>query len=144
MSVRVFVDTNVLVYVRDAAVPAKQARAAEWMRYLWQERGGRLSTQVLNEYYVTVTQKLTPGLPREAARADFRHLLAWDPIVLDADMLDAAFAVQDRFGLSWWDSLIVTAAQSADCDILLSEDLQDGQDLDGLRVVNPFRTAPPE
>ncbi|MEX1181590.1 MAG: PIN domain-containing protein [Gemmatimonadota bacterium] len=143
MSAPIFVDTNLLVYVRDAAGPEKQQRAAGWMRYLWQERLGRVSTQVLNEYYVTVTQKLTPGLSREAAREDVRQLFAWDPIVPDVVILDAAFAVQDRFGFSWWDSLIVSAAQASGCDTLLSEDMQDGQDLSGVLVVNPFGTAPP-
>lgn len=60
MTAPTFVDTNALVYVRDSAAPDKQQAAAAWMRHLWQRRLGRLSTQVLNEYYVTVTRKLVP------------------------------------------------------------------------------------
>jgi predicted nucleic acid-binding protein len=72
-----------------------------------------------------------------------RHLLAWHPVGLEVDTLESAFAVQDRFGLSWQDCLIVSAARAAGCDTLLTDDLQDGQDLDGLIVVNPFTACPP-
>jgi predicted nucleic acid-binding protein len=142
MTAPVFVDTNVLVYARDTANPAKQARAAAWMRHLWERRAGRLSTQVLQEYYVAVTAKLQPGLDSETARNDVRALLTWDPFLLDAATIEDAWSVQDRYGLSWWDGLIVAAARTGRCGILLSEDLSDGQDYGGTTVVNPFRLAP--
>ena len=75
MSDRVFVDTNVLVYSRDSSEPTKQPVAEAWRRALWQSRAGRLSVQVLNEYYVTVTRKLTPGMPRDQAREEIEDLL---------------------------------------------------------------------
>lgn len=143
MSADHFVDTNVLVYARDSSEIDKQPRALEWLRFLWRERRGTLSFQVLQEYYVTVTRKLVPGLPVSAARADVRSLLAWHPLAVDEEVLEAAWACTDRYGLSWWDSLVVAAAQVAGCSRLLTEDLQDGQRLDGLTVVNPFRQAPP-
>lgn len=142
MSDPVFVDTNVLVYGRDASEPDKQPVAASWLRRLWEERAGRLSSQVLHEYYVTVTERLDPGLDREAARVDIRSLLAWRPITLDSGILEGAWAVQDRHRLSFWDSLIVSAAQVGGCRYLLTEDLQDGQDLEGVEVVDPFRRSP--
>ncbi len=142
MSDRVFVDTNVLVYARDSAEPDKQARASAWVEYLWRQRTGRLSFQVLNEYYVTVTAKLTPGLDRVAARADVRSLMAWDPIQPRLESLEAAWQLLDRYGLSWWDAQIVAAAQHARCSVLLSEDLQHGQVLAGVEVRSPFRSAP--
>jgi len=71
-----------------------------------------------------------------------RSLLAWGPLPVDARTVETAWAIQDRYSLSWWDALIVSAAQVADCRLLLSEDLQDGQEFGGLRVVNPFRTSP--
>ncbi len=74
-----FVDTNLLVYAADASEPLKQPRALKWMSCRWSCRTGRLSFQVLQEYYVTVTQKLAPGMEREAARSDVRSLLAWRP-----------------------------------------------------------------
>ncbi len=138
----VFVDTNVLVYARDLSVPAKQERAHEWMSALWASRLGRTSVQVLNEYYVTVTRKLAPGLAPSYARADVDDLRAWMPVPVGAGLLDSAFAAEDRFGLSYWDCLIVAAAQAAGCDHLLTEDLQDGQRLDTVTVVNPFAHRP--
>ncbi len=133
----VFVDTNVLVYARDASESAKQARAAEWMQRLWQERRGRISMQVLQEYYVTVTQKLKPGLSPLSARADVRALMSWEPIEA-GDLMPRAWHVQDTYKLSFCDSLIVAAAQVADATVLLTEDLSDGQMYGDVRVVNPF------
>jgi predicted nucleic acid-binding protein len=101
-----------------------------------------LSGQVLAEYYVTVTEKLRPGLERTAARDDVRDLQNWRPVALDADLLDLAWSIQDRFLVSWWDALIVAAAQVSGCRILLSEDFQDGQIFDAVQVVNPFCHAP--
>ena len=139
----IFVDTNVLVYAIDAGKRSKQARAAAWMDAMWVSRRGRLSFQVLQEFYVTVTQKLTPGLDRDRARAEVRNLLVWRPLAIAPAVLEGAWVVQERFSVSWWDSLIVSAAQVSGCQFLLTEDLQDGQDLDGTQVVNPF-TNPPE
>lgn len=139
---RVFVDTNVLVYARDAVEVEKQAIALRWLERLWEERAGRLSAQVLGEYYVTVTRKLRPGMPVDAARRDVQALGAWEPVPVSALLVERAWALQDRFSLSYWDALIVAAAQVADCDLLLSEDMQHGQAMDGLTIVNPFRQGP--
>ncbi|MDT8451000.1 MAG: PIN domain-containing protein [Wenzhouxiangellaceae bacterium] len=140
---RVFVDTNVLVYARDASEPSKQPQAAEWMASLWRSKRGRLSTQVLSEYYQTVTRKLDPGLDRETARADVEDLMRWNPTPIDDDTLAGAWMLEDRFALSWWDALIVAAARQNGCRHLLSEDLQHGQVFDDVEVVNPFSAAPP-
>ena len=142
MAAKVFVDTNVLVYSRDASEPQKQAQAMDWLRHLWVTRAGRLSYQVLQEYYITVTEKLDPGLDHESARRDIRSLLPWHPIAVDNRVFDGAWHIQDRFGLSWWDALIVSAAQVSDCHYLLTEDLQDGQMFGDLKIINPFQTAP--
>jgi predicted nucleic acid-binding protein len=139
----VFADTNVLVYARDAGQAEKHARAAAWMRYLWTTRSGRLSPQVLQEFYLTVTTKLRPGMTKADARREVRDLFAWRPAVLGLPEIEGAWVAQDRFGLSWWDALIVSAARVARCRVLLTEDLQDGQELDELRVVNPFTHEPP-
>ncbi len=138
-----FVDTNVLVYARDSSETEKQPRAAAWIENLWRSEQGRLSNQVLNEYYVTVTRKLKPGLSPEAARSDCRDLLAWKPVTTDMSLVEAAWSIEDDFGLSFWDSLIVSAALAAECDHLLTEDLEHGRDLHGVRVIDPFRTSPP-
>lgn len=138
MSGEVFVDTNVLVYARDASEAVKQPAARAWMEQLWRSRRGRLSVQVLNEYFVTVTLKLKPGLPREAAWADVADLLAWKPVPTDVTVLTKTREIHEGHGLSWWDAQIVAAACQSRCRYLLTEDLQDGQNLDGVQVVNPF------
>jgi predicted nucleic acid-binding protein len=99
--------------------------------------------QVLQEYYVTTTRKLRPGLAPDDARADVRDLSAWRPVTLGLEGLEAAWTIEERFGLSFWDALVVAAAHVARCDVLLSEDLQHGLDLDGVRVVDPFSGAGP-
>ncbi len=136
------VDTNVLVYARDARDAVKQERALAWMEYLWDEQCGRVSPQVLHEYYVCVTQKLKPGLSRAEARADVRALAQWltpqDPMPL----VEEAWRLQDESPLSWWDALVIAGASAASCRYFLSEDLQAGQELAGLQVVNPFVNEP--
>jgi predicted nucleic acid-binding protein len=144
MTARVFVDTNVLVYTRDRTDEEKHRRALSWVAELWEKRAGRLSWQVLQEYYVTVTRKLDPPRERADAREDIASLVVWRPIATGLRTMDAAWAVEDRFGLSWWDALIVAAAQIGQCDYLLSEDLQGGQDFDGVNVVDPFAHEPGE
>ena len=144
MSAPIFVDTNILVYALDAGAGDKQRQAARWMELIWRSGRGCLSTQVLHEFYVTVTQKLRPGLARPDAQTEVRGLLAWRPVTLDEIGLERAWIVEQRFGLSLWDSLIVAAAQATGCGHLLTEDLQDGQQLDGVQVMNPFRHQPEE
>lgn len=138
LDARVFVDSNVFIYRLDTSEPEKRAVADEWVRRLWEKRNGRLSVQVLNEFYVSVTAKLDPGLDHASARRYVESLLAWRPVPLDGRLVRATFAVRERYQLSWWDSLIVAASQRADCRYLLSEDLQGGQKFDGVEVVNPF------
>jgi len=139
---RSFVDTNVLLYHWDASEPLKQRRAIEWLRRLGDERAGRVSLQVLSEFYVNATQKLRTPVPRAAAQRYARSFFAWKPVAIDEDVLDSAWRTQERYKLSWWDALIVAAAQRAGCRTLLSEDFQAGQRFGDLTVVNPFATAP--
>ena len=138
VSTRQFVDTNILLYARDTSEPQKQPVAEALMRELWQSRSGRLSVQVLNEYFVNVTQKLKPGLTKEEAWNDVEALTEWDPLALDSELLASALVINGRYNLTWWDSLIVAAAVATDCDRILSEDLSAGQIYEGIPVVNPF------
>ena len=139
----IFVDTNVLVYARDAGERTKQPQALGWLDHLWRSRSGRLSFQVLQEFYVTVTKKLDPGLTPDEARADVRSLLAWRPVAVDVGVLEAAWSLEDRHSLSFWDALIIAAAQAAGCEQVLSEDLTDGATYGGVEIVNPFGHEPP-
>ena len=140
MTAPVFVDTNVLIYALDDADLKKQAAAREWRAELWKRHQGRISFQVLQEFYVKVTRKW-PNV-RQDARSEVRDLLAWRPVAVDGVMLEHAWRIQDRYQISFWDALIVAAAKSTSCRYLLTEDLQAGQDFDGLLVVNPFNNDP--
>ena len=144
MTALVFVDTNVLVYAVDGSEHVKQPAAREWLERLWRTNSGRVSVQVLQEYYVTVTRKLSPGIDRGRARAQVRRLFTWAPFAPDARAFDAAWKLEDRFGISWWDALIVEAAKAQGCGILVSEDLSAGTDYDGVTVVDPFDSRPAE
>jgi len=142
MTAPVFVDTNVLVYARDTRVGSKQQCAHEWLGFLWETRRGRLSRQVLQEYYVTVTRRLKPGLSREEARADVRALFHWLGPIDAASLIEVSWDLQGRFSISFWDALIASAAKHLGCAFLLTEDLSTGQDLDGVEVVSPFERSP--
>jgi predicted nucleic acid-binding protein len=142
MSDNVFVDTNILLYARDASEPEKQAAASARLDELWEARTGRLSVQVLNEFFVNATRKLDPGLTPEEAWDDIEALSAWDPLPLDMAVLSRAFAVYQRYGLSWWDSMIIAAAEASGCSQILSEDLSNGASYFGITVENPFKALP--
>jgi len=133
-----FVDTNILVYARDKGNPEKQLRAAEILAVLWRNRTGRLSAQILHEYYVTVTRKLKLGLSRTEARQDVRDLLEWRPRPVSAGILESAWEIEDRWKLSWGDSLVVASALDSGATILLSEDMQDGLAIHSLQILDPF------
>lgn len=138
MTALVFVDTNVFVYARQGREAQKQPIAAQWIERLWHEQRGRVSMQVLNECYVTLTRLAKPA-PAQAVIWDYvRSLLAWNPQPLSAELLHRAFEIEQRHHLNWWDCLIVGAAQLQSCALLLTEDLQDRANYGGVTVRNPF------
>jgi predicted nucleic acid-binding protein len=137
----VFVDTNIFVYARDPRDPIKMARAVEWLTLLWREQRGRTSAQVLSEYYSVVTRKATLGVAPEFAWEYVRALMEWNPQQVDSALLARAHVIEGRHQLNWWDCLIVAAAQSQGCALLLTEDLQDGTSYGGVIARNPFKLA---
>lgn len=134
----VFVDTNVFVYSRDSRDAAKQRLAMAWLELLWRDEAGRTSTQVLSEYFVTVTRRLPSPMDHDDAWDDVRALFAWNPQPIDVEVLCLGEEVRRRHLLSWWDSLVVAAAQTQSCELLLSEDLQDGSVIGGITIRSPF------
>jgi predicted nucleic acid-binding protein len=134
-----FVDTNVLVYADDARDAAKQAKARELLRGVIRERSGKLSLQVLQEFFAAATQKL--GLTAVAARRRVEVFSHMDVVRLDVDDVLAAIDLHRLHELSIWDALVVRAALLSGCRILYTEDLQDGRRFESLQVVNPFREA---
>jgi predicted nucleic acid-binding protein len=97
-----------------------------------------VSAQVLSEFYWTVTRKLTPGLPEDLAHDVVRNLAEGEVVPLDAGLVDAAIALARRHDLSLWDAAIVVAAQRSGCDELLTEDLNHGEVIAGVRIRDPF------
>lgn len=140
MSDLVFVDTNVFLYAMDASEPRKHTAALEWRSELWKRGLGRTSSQVLQEFYANATQKWPGAL--NAARDEIRNLMAWRPVSIGPGIMLEGWKIQDRYRFSFWDALIVAAAKACSCRFLLTEDLQHGQTLDSVTVLNPFRSDP--
>lgn len=136
----VFVDTNVFLYAFDARADDKRRRAQLWMAWCWQRRAGRVSTQVLNELYANALRKFS--VAAEVARSEVRRLRAWKPQPIDDETVDTAWDLLDRFRMNYWDALMVAAAEQQACTHFLTEDLQHDQQIDGIRVVNPFVVGP--
>jgi len=134
---RRFLDTNVLVYAYDASEPDKQNRAQEVLREGF-ARGDSISTQVLGEFFVTVTRKIRKPLPVPDA-AELLQRLALLPVAsIDWPTVQQAVAMQQRYDLSYWDALVLATAFRAGCAKVLSEDLNAGQGYDAVVVENPF------
>ena len=138
MTAPCFVDANVFIYARDPAEPLKQVRAKEWLAVLWREGLGRTSTQVLSEFYVNVTRKLAVPVAPDDAWLEVRSFMAWRPQPVDEAIFMRAREIEQRWRLSWWDSMVVAAAQRQGCALLLTEDLQDGALYGGVTVRSPF------
>ena len=133
-----FVDANVLIYAREPAQASKQTLAAQWLASLWREGAGRTSMQVLSEFYVNVTRKLLAPVAPEDAWHEVTTFFAWRPQPINEPLLSRARDIERRYRLSWWDSMIVAAAQLQDCAVLLTEDLQDGIAFGEVTVRSPF------
>jgi predicted nucleic acid-binding protein len=144
MTALVFVDTNVFLYSLDMRDTAKQMQAQKWINACWQRSLGRISTQVLNEFYNNAITKFSRYMTKDVARETVRNLRLWQPPHLDTYTIDGAWQLQDRFMLSYWDALVVSSAQQQGCRFLLSEDLQDRQQFDSVLKINPFNCEPDE
>lgn len=134
----VFVDTNVLVYAHDASETKKQPIARTLVEELWRNKSGTLSTQVLQEFYVVVTRKFDPPLTRKTAREIVSAYAEWNLVHIDRTLIINASLLEERHQLSFWDALIVEAAQRAGAQRLLTEDLPSGRKIGGIKLENPF------
>jgi predicted nucleic acid-binding protein len=138
MNPLVFVDANILIYAEDTRDGGKHALARQWLGTLWQLRTGRVGAQTLNEFYVNVTRKIQPSMPSGDARAEVRRYAHWRPWQVDHATVETAWAIESRYGLHFWDCLVVAAAQHSGCTYLLSEDMGHGQHYGSVQVINPF------
>jgi predicted nucleic acid-binding protein len=136
VSERTFVDTNVLVYADDKSAARKRERALALLGELIGDGSAVLSTQVLQEYFVIATRKL--GVEADIARRKVEALARLDVVIIRPDLVLAAIDLHRLHAISFWDALVIRAAAAAGCSRVLTEDLNNGQVLDGVRVENPF------
>jgi predicted nucleic acid-binding protein len=137
---RTFIDTNIIVYAYDVTAGEKHETAKKLLMGMWRSGLGLVSTQVLQELYVTLTRKIPrPVKPAQAAEI-VQDMLTWDVVVNDGATILEAAALEAKEKLSFWDALIVVAAARGGAQTLLSEDLSDGRAIAGVRIVNPFQT----
>jgi len=137
MSDRTFIDTNVLIYAHDIDANGKHKIAKEVLQELWSERTGVLSAQVLQEFYVNVTRNIPSPLSKDLARLVVSSYAIWCLETTPTEIL-AAFRIEDESRIGFWDALIVSSAAKLGANRILSEDLNAGQRIAGILVVNPF------
>ncbi len=136
MSVRSFLDTNILVYADDKAAPPKQRRALALVAQHRRAATGVVSLQVLQEYFVTVTKKL--HVDPQIARRKVELIAEFDVVSPGLADILGAIDLHRLHGFSFWDALVLRAAKQGGCAILLTEDMQEAQEIDGVKIVNPF------
>jgi predicted nucleic acid-binding protein len=133
-----FVDTNFLVYAYDSSAGKKWKTSSEILSLLWIHRTGVLSTQVIQELFVSLTQKVKNPILPEMAKEIISDLLQWPLVVNDGRNILRAIDLQIKYHFSFWDSLILQAAITSKSEFLLSEDFKDGQVIESVNIVNPF------
>lgn len=133
-----FVDTNIILYAYDCSEPVKQNKARALLHSLWDTGLGCISIQVLQELYVNLTRKIPNSLSSVKARQIVLDLGRWRYHAPRLEDLVQAIDIQQRYLLSFWDAMVVCSAKSLQCAILWTEDLNSGQDYDGVQAINPF------
>jgi predicted nucleic acid-binding protein len=142
MSDKYFVDTNILMYAHDAGAGPKHERARALVEQLWRDRTGVVSTQVLQELTVNLRRKAGKPLDAKATREIVADYLTWQVVVNGGESILGALELEERYQISFWDALVIHAAQTAGADVLYSEDLSNRQRYGELQVVNPLVNTP--
>lgn len=138
MSAKYFVDTNILIYAHDTTAGVKHERAKALVEELWNNRSGVVSTQVLQELCVNLQRKVARPLSPQETREIAADYLTWHVVANDGQSIFAALDLQGRHRVSFWDALVIQAAQAAGVATLYSEDLSNGQRYGSVRVLNPM------
>jgi predicted nucleic acid-binding protein len=139
---RFFFDTNLLMYWLDSSDRAKHQAARRWVAAVWERDCGAISWQVLNEFYTNAMRKLKA--PHRVARTVVEAYAEWKPATVELALVRRAWHWMDDGGVSWWDALILAAAEAQGCRYLVSEDFQAGRKFGTVQVVNPFEHGPEE
>ena len=138
MSDSIFVDTNILVYAHDLSAGERHTKASDVIESLWETETGVISTQVLQEFYVTVTRKIKNPLTPTEAREIIRNYLAWPTQINDPEMTIRASEIEEKHRLSFWDAMIVAAALQLQAQKIFTQDLNHGQIIEGILIENPL------
>ena len=136
---KAFIDTNIIIYAYDVTAGKKHETARIIITDLWDSGLGVISTQVLQEFFVNVVQKIPKPIDKQQAKEIVRDFLKWHVVVNTGDSIVDAIDICIRFGYSFWDSMIIEAAIKGGATVLISEDLQDGQTVSGVTIKNPFK-----
>jgi predicted nucleic acid-binding protein len=134
-----FVDTNILIYAHDRDAGPKHERARQLIEHLWTTGQGALSTQVLQELCVNLRRRVARPLPSDEIAKLIEDYLSWEIVTNTPQSIIKALAIEARYKVSYWDALILQAAESCGATVLYSEDLSHGQRYSGVEVVNPLR-----
>lgn len=139
MKDKIFIDTNILVYAHDLDAGIKHDEAAETVERLWESGQGILSTQVLQELYVTLTRKIPQPLDRTVVRRMVKNYASWDVVINGPEIIILASELEEIHKISFWDAMIVASAFYGNASAILTEDLNHGQFMEGILIKNPFR-----
>lgn len=138
MSARAFLDTNILVYAHDRGSGRKHVRARQVVEELWENRTGVLSTQVLQEFYVHVRRKADRPVSAAAVKRLLEDYLRWEVVVNTGPSILEALEIERRFKISFWDALIIQAANSASVGCIYSENFAHRRKFGSVVILNPF------
>jgi len=136
---KVFIDTNVIVYAYDISAGEKHSKAVEIIKGLWDTGSGITSTQVLQEFFVNVTRKITKPLDAVTAKEIVKDFLKWKTVIVDGEIIMDAIDIHSAYKYSFWDSVIIASAIDGGAGTLFSEDLSDKQTIKGIVIRNPFK-----
>lgn len=138
MAYRFFVDTNILIYAHDPRAGQKHERARRLIEHLWSTGEGVLSTQILQELCINLRRKVAHPLPTDEIRRLVRDYLSWEIVVNTPDSVIEALEIEAHYKISFWDALVMQAAETSGAAVLYSEDLATGQSYGTIKVVNPL------
>lgn len=138
---KTFVDTNIIIYAYDVTAGKKHQTARRILKELWESGLGVLSTQILQEFFVNVVQKIPKPIDADRAEYIIKDFLTWEVVVNDGLSVLDAITICKKYEYSFWDSLIIDAAIKSGAKIILTEDLCEGQVLEGLKIQNPFHLS---
>jgi predicted nucleic acid-binding protein len=142
MNDKCFVDTNILVYAYNADEKEKHARASALIKELWDQKTGVLSLQVLQEFYVTVTQKIEKPIGSDETKKIVEdYIAAWEIVEPTTRTLLVAIEARDKYQLHFWDAMIFAAAREARAKVVYTEDFQHGREIESIRFMNPFQNV---